>query len=328
MRRQSPEELTRTQQDCVSRSWIEVLFFPTAFSSLRFTLFTIVTMGGLVLVGWAGSQESLQSQSDRREAGEQLYTTHCSTCHQPGGTGILAAFPPLAGHIPDIYGAPGGRSYLIRVLLYGLEGEIWVGDQSYQGWMPSFAHLPDQEVASLLNYILTSWENQERLPSDFKDVDSLDIALARNQELAPQRVHELRSELSGETAEAGQPLQTLPAAEVDGWYSAEQVERGKVTYNRHCVGCHGFSLEGGEFGGVPLSGNYFFKRWRGRSVNELFAYARANMPPGLSGRLSVRTHLDLVAYILQANGYPAGEQPLSSDPKVLARIPISKEGTQ
>ena len=285
-------------------------------------------MSGLILVGRAGSQELSQAESDQREAGEQLYGAHCSTCHQPGGEGILAAFPPLAGHIPDIYSAPGGRSYLIRVLLYGLEGEIRVGDQSYRGWMPSFAHLPDLEVASLLNHILISWENRERLPSDFRDVDSQDIALARNQELAPQGVHELRSKLGGETAEAGQPLQALPAAEMDGWYSAEQVERGKATYDRYCVSCHGFSLEGGEFGGVPLSGNYFFKRWMGRSVNELFAYTRANMPPGLSGRLSVSTHLALVAYILQTNGYPVGEQPLSSDPKVLARIPISKVGAE
>ena len=326
MRRRNPEEFTGTQQDGTPRFGIEARFLPIAFCSVRFVLLTSVTLGGLVWVGWAASQESSPStQSDRREPGEQLYGTHCSSCHQPGGEGVLAAFPPLAGHIPDIYGAPEGRDYLIRVLLYGLEGEIWVDGESYRGWMPSFAHLSDQEVASLLNHILTSWENQEGLPPDFKAVDPLDIASARHQELAPQGVHELRSQLSGEPAEARQPLQTLPATEVAGWYSAEQVERGRATYRRYCVSCHGFSLEGGEFGGVPLSGDYFFKRWMGRSVNELFAYARANMPPGLSSRLSVSTHLALVAYILQANGYPAGEQPLSSDPQILGQMSIQPQ---
>jgi len=274
----------------------------------------------LILTVWANSLPFLQAQSEERKNQEQLYNSHCSNCHQLEGEGLPGVFPPLAGHIPDIYGVPEGKRYLVWVLLYGLEGEILVEGKSYRGKMPSFSHLTDQEVASLLNHILTSWKNRERLPLTYNPVDSVDIVPFRNKELSSRKVYELRKELGGERAEVEKTLQTTPEAGENVWISFEQAERGRVVYNKHCVSCHGFSLRGGEFDGVPLSGNYFAKRWDGQSIKGLLAYIKAGMPPGLGGRFRTSTYLDLVAYILKSNGYPEGERSLSSNLEILDQI--------
>ena len=56
------------------------------------------------------------------ELGESTYSANCVACHQPNGEGIAGAFPPLAGHIPELYNAEGGREYIINTVLYGLQG--------------------------------------------------------------------------------------------------------------------------------------------------------------------------------------------------------------
>jgi mono/diheme cytochrome c family protein len=83
-----------------------------------------------------------------------------------------------------------------------------------------------------------------------------------------------------------------------------------------CAGCHGAKLEGRY--GPPLSGPRFLRKWGGRNAAELRQYIARRMPLGRAGILNETQTLELVAYILQANGYPAGQQALA--PKALAQI--------
>ncbi|MCB2065291.1 MAG: PQQ-binding-like beta-propeller repeat protein [Erythrobacter sp.] len=107
-----------------------------------------------------------------------------------------------------------------------------------------------------------------------------------------------------------------------GVFSTAQAEAGLAAYTRNCAACHGPSLQGA--GGVPpLAGAAFMSHWRGRSLGELFTYLRESMPPGAGGSLSDAEYLALVAYLLQANGLPAGEQGLDQDAALLAAIGIS-----
>jgi hypothetical protein len=46
------------------------------------------------------------------------------------------------------------------------------------------------------------------------------------------------------------------------------------------------------------------------------------MPPGGAGSLSDREYLDVVAYILQFNKYPAGAQELTPEKSLLEKIVI------
>src|SRR5437870_4584424 len=44
-------------------------------------------------------------------------------------------------------------------------------------------------------------------------------------------------------------------------FTAEQAERGETAYQRNCQDCHGTTLDNGEFGGAPLKGSYFRRRF-------------------------------------------------------------------
>ena len=104
------------------------------------------------------------------------------------------------------------------------------------------------------------------------------------------------------------------------WYSQAQAERGKALALGQCAGCHGAKLEGRY--GPPLSGPRFLSKWGGRDAAELRQYIASRMPLGRAGTLSETQTLELVAYILQANGYPAGQQALEL--KALAQIQFMK----
>src|SRR3990172_9553913 len=84
------------------------------------------------------------------------------SCHPVPGGGIVGVFPPLAGHAPKLVNAD--RAYPIQVLLFGLGGEIEVEGKKYNGAMPAFGdQLKDDEIAAVLNYVLSSWGNDKVL---------------------------------------------------------------------------------------------------------------------------------------------------------------------
>ncbi|HEX7021545.1 MAG TPA: cytochrome c [Trueperaceae bacterium] len=128
-------------------------------------------------------------------SGEDFFNQNCAACHQATGQGIPGAFPPLAGHVPDLLSAEGGHDYVVRVLLYGLQGPITVNGKTYNGAMPAWGHLTDDQIAAVLGYVATAWGNKEKLPEDFQAITAEDVAGARGLNLTPQQVHELRSKV-------------------------------------------------------------------------------------------------------------------------------------
>lgn len=107
----------------------------------------------------------------------------------------------------------------------------------------------------------------------------------------------------------------------DGVYSAEQASRGEAVYTRACIACHGQDL-GGNSNSPGLTGMGFMFLWEGRSLGEFFEKIRSEMPTDRPGQLPAQDYLDVVAYILQKNAFPAGSVELPIDPDELARISI------
>ena len=103
---------------------------------------------------------------------------------------------------------------------------------------------------------------------------------------------------------AGQPAQ-------DGIHTAGQAENGRAVYTRSCAICHRTDLQG-NFESPPLAGPNFLNFWGDRTPGELVERIRGTMPPDRPGRLGDQTYLDIVAYLLQANGAPAGNQALTA----------------
>jgi hypothetical protein len=61
----------------------------------------------------------------------------------------------------------------------------------------------------------------------------------------------------------------------------------------------------------------------GKTVANRFRNIRTAMPAGAPGSLDDQTYIDIVAYILQFNGMPAGNQKLMPEVEALEKIVIA-----
>jgi cytochrome c5 len=111
-----------------------------------------------------------------------------------------------------------------------------------------------------------------------------------------------------------------------GVYSTAQAERGKTSFNSSCLRCHGDKLQGNT--APALSGDRFFTTWGSEPIASLFAKIRDTMPPNFGTSIDDQTKLDIVAYILQTNGYPGGPGELTQNGTDLATAQILKKGEQ
>ena len=94
-----------------------------------------------------------------------------------------------------------------------------------------------------------------------------------------------------------------------GIYTAKQADRGAPLYEAHCGECHGPALEGGETA-PPLAGADFQWAWSGLSVGDLFERLRVSMPEGRPRALTRAQKVDVLAYMLRENAFPAGDTEL------------------
>ena len=93
-------------------------------------------------------------------------------------------------------------------------------------------------------------------------------------------------------------------------YTQVQAEAGEAAYQAECAGCH-MSDFAGAFEAPELAGPNFRNTWGERTADDLLEYIRATMPPDGAGSISDRTYVNIVAYLLQANGLAAGSEPLA-----------------
>jgi len=97
---------------------------------------------------------------------------------------------------------------------------------------------------------------------------------------------------------------------LDGVYTDAQAQRGEAQYQVNCGGCHGQDLYGRAMG--ALRGDKFLDRWREDTLDVLFTHIQTKMPAPAPGTLKESAYLDILAYILQVNGFPAGGKELTS----------------
>lgn len=122
-------------------------------------------------------------------------------------------------------------------------------------------------------------------------------------------------------AAVGAAQQSRRASE--GVFTAAQAERGHVAFERACAGCHSSDLHGDEPREVPaLAREQFDTSWRGEPVAALHRKIRTTMPADRPGTLTAAEYNDIVAYILQANGFRPGAAELTADQAALDAITI------
>ena len=102
----------------------------------------------------------------------------------------------------------------------------------------------------------------------------------------------------------------LTAQQPRGPFTAEQASAGRTVYQENCASCHLPDLAGRNEA-PQLGGSNFMSTWGSRTTHDLFTLIQLTMPPGNAGGLSDQSYVDIVAFILQANGAAAGTQPLT-----------------
>jgi mono/diheme cytochrome c family protein len=98
----------------------------------------------------------------------------------------------------------------------------------------------------------------------------------------------------------------------DAIYTDEQAEAGEKLYAEHCLTCH--------------DKKYFrpvLKAWEGQPLALLYTVMSTSMPESNPGALPRKDYVDILAYILSLNRYPAGESELDYKDGVLDGIVIS-----
>ncbi len=87
--------------------------------------------------------------------GSVVYAGNCVACHQANGMGLSGVFPPLV----DSRWVLENDARLVQIMLHGIQGELVVNDETYNGVMPAFTQLSDAELAAVMTYIRTTWGN-------------------------------------------------------------------------------------------------------------------------------------------------------------------------
>lgn len=98
----------------------------------------------------------------------------------------------------------------------------------------------------------------------------------------------------------------------DAVYTEEQAEAGEELYAEHCITCH--------------DKKYFrpvLKAWEGQPLSLLYTVMSASMPESNPGALPRKDYIEILAYILSLNRYPAGDAELDYRDGVLEDIVIA-----
>ena len=101
---------------------------------------------------------------------------------------------------------------------------------------------------------------------------------------------------------------------LEGVYTEEQARRGEKITNDVCGTCH---MEDWFTGSLLES-------WAGATVEMLYELIRTTMPQDRPGSLERQQYADVLAYIFELNGLPAGQEELSPRKEALARILIER----
>ncbi len=105
----------------------------------------------------------------------------------------------------------------------------------------------------------------------------------------------------------------------DSVFSDAQAARGEAMYGQTCARCHQESLAGADQS-PPLTGAGFLSNWNGLPLAELFERVRVDMPSDTPGTYSRQQIIDVLAYVLRFNGFPAGKAELTHDANALAAV--------
>ncbi len=103
-----------------------------------------------VMVADDGAEETVSPMV----LGRRTYA-RCAACHQNDGEGRAGVYPPLAGS-RWVTGRP---EVFTAILLHGIDGPMDVAGETYDGEMPGWPQLSNEELAAVMTYVRGSFGN-------------------------------------------------------------------------------------------------------------------------------------------------------------------------
>src|SRR5690606_41171798 len=103
-----------------------------------------------------------------------------------------------------------------------------------------------------------------------------------------------------------------------------QAERGKADYAENCALCHADTVSGRS--GPALKGKHFANPAADFHVGDIFTIVSQNMPATQPASLEPKVYADIMAFLLQENGYPAGDKELTFDDAKASKEPLIYRG--
>ena len=101
----------------------------------------------------------------------------------------------------------------------------------------------------------------------------------------------------------------------------------RPSYEGVCARCHGVPLTGGGADeGPTLKGSRFLSHWQSDTLAGLYTKIRDTMPQNSPGTISEEVKIEILAYLLQQNGFPAGTTELKRDLPALDTVRIVQKG--
>ena len=235
--------------------------------------------------------------------GAEVFERVCAACHQADGRGVGSVFPPLRDS--DYLRADLDRA--VSSVIHGLSGPIVVNGVEYNAAMPPMAYLSDEEVASVLTFVLEEWNGGGRVTVE-------QVASVRAGNLARHPVGSEEQHAYEGTPSAIPPGETRDMIESDGPpMEVAEFDRAKEIYFQRCAGCHGVLRKGAT--GKPLTVDLT----RGKGTDYLKTMITYGSPAGMpnwgtSGDLTT-AQIDVLARYLQ---HPPPEPPEFGMPEMRA----------
>ena len=241
------------------------------------------------------SNERLPKQG--LDAGKAAYLANCAACHQPEGTGLAGAFPPLAG---SDFLTRTDEHKVVASILQGMSGEMVVNGQKYNGVMPAMSQLSDDDVANIVTFIYASWGNKGNT------VTTSEVAAARKSLAVTSDPAQGERHVGTKASE--QTYQSAPSAVKSSdvemvinplapSLSKAEFDRATEIFFERCAGCHGVLRKGAT--GKPLTPDIT----RAKGTDYLKALINFGSPAGMpnwgtSGELTA-AEVDIMARFLQ-----------------------------
>ena len=157
----------------------------------RFTL-SLGLMGGLA-TGFAPWPAACAADAPAYPEGAATFQSNCAVCHGPAGAGIPGLAPPIVSYPARYAASAEGRRQLAMTVLYGMFGEISIGEVRFNSQMPDFGRLDDATLAATLNFVV--FDLAHAAP-DVKPISAGEIAAERAHAIDGAAVREHRKSLA------------------------------------------------------------------------------------------------------------------------------------